>query len=147
MDESSHVAKVNKTEFKRKLGHKFAARILALMDGVNRLNALWDFMLLNKETDEDSVRRYRNEFEAFALSMGIATCFAMPGYANSNFADPNADIRSLIEGLVGGDNTDVSSLLDDLVDALGQGGLASEDLAELIDSAGNGLGINAIKQV
>lgn len=70
----------------------------------------------------------------FALLVGIATCFAAPGYANSNFADPNADIRSLIDGLIGGDNTDVSSLLDDLVDALGQGGLASEDLAELLDN-------------
>ena len=54
----------------------------------------------------------------FALLVAIASCFAVPGYANSNFADPNADIRSLIEGLVGGDNTDVSSLLDELVDAL-----------------------------
>ena len=70
----------------------------------------------------------------FALLVGITTCFAVPGYANSNFADSNADIRSLIEGLVGGDNTDVSSLLDDLVDALGQGGLASEDLTDLLDN-------------
>jgi len=70
----------------------------------------------------------------FALLVGITTCFAVPGYANSYFADPNADIRSLIEGLVGGNNTDVSSLLDDLANALGQGGLASEDLAELLDN-------------
>ena len=70
----------------------------------------------------------------FATLMGIATCFSAPGYANGSLADPNADIRSLIEGLVGGDNTDVSSLLDDLVDALGQGDLASEDLAELLDN-------------
>ena len=70
----------------------------------------------------------------FALLVGITTCFALPGHANSNFADPNADIRSFIEGLVGGDDTDVSSLLDDLVDALGQGGLASEDLAVLLDN-------------
>ena len=70
----------------------------------------------------------------FAVLVGIATCFAVPGYANSPFADPNADIRSLIEGLVAGDNTDVSSLLDELVDALGQGGLASEDLADLLDN-------------
>ena len=70
----------------------------------------------------------------FALLVGVATCFTLPGYANNNFADPNADIRSLIEGLVGGDNTDISSLLDDLVDALGQGGLASDDLTELLDN-------------
>ena len=69
-----------------------------------------------------------------ALLMGIATCVAVPGYANSPFADPNADIRSLIDGLVGGDSSDVSSLLVDLVDALGQGGLASEDLADLLDN-------------
>ncbi|MCH1579152.1 MAG: hypothetical protein L7S55_00480 [Luminiphilus sp.] len=70
----------------------------------------------------------------FALLVSLTSAIAAAAHANSNFADPNADIRSLIEGLVGGDNTDVSSLLDDLVDALGQGGLASEDLTELLDN-------------
>ena len=70
----------------------------------------------------------------FALLVSLASSITAAAHANSNFADPNADIRSLIEGLVGGDNTDVSSLLDELVDALGQGGLASEDLTELLDN-------------
>jgi hypothetical protein len=64
----------------------------------------------------------------------LASSITAAAHANSNFADPNADIRSLIEGLFGGDNTDASSLLDDLVDALDQGGLASEDLTELLDN-------------
>jgi hypothetical protein len=70
----------------------------------------------------------------FALLMSLASSITAAAHANSNFADPNADIRSLIEGLFGGDNSDVSSLLDDLVDALDQGGLASEDLTELLDN-------------
>jgi hypothetical protein len=70
----------------------------------------------------------------FALLMSLASSITAAAHANSNFADPNADIRSLIEGLFGGDNTDASSLLDDLVDALDQGGLASEDLTELLDN-------------
>ena len=70
----------------------------------------------------------------FALLVSLTSAITAAAHANSNFADPNADIRSLIEGLVGGDSTDVSSLLDDLVDALGQGGLASEDLTELLDN-------------
>jgi hypothetical protein len=70
----------------------------------------------------------------FALLVSLASSITAAAHANSNFADPNADIRSLIEGLFGGDNTDASSLLDDLVDALDQGGLASEDLTELLDN-------------
>jgi hypothetical protein len=70
----------------------------------------------------------------FALLVSLASSITAAAHANSNFADPNADIRSLIEGLFGGDNTDASSLLDDLVDALDQGCLASEDLTELLDN-------------
>ena len=69
----------------------------------------------------------------FSLLVGVTTFLAVPAHSGNGFADPNADIRSLIEGLVGGDNTDIGSLLDDLVEALGQNDLASENLAALLD--------------
>jgi len=66
-------AKINKSAFTRKLGLKFAGRILALMDGLNRLNSLWHLMALNDRDDKNrtSVRWNRNHYNVITLSMGL----------------------------------------------------------------------------
>jgi len=63
-------AKVNKQEIKRKLGHKFLARVLALMEGLNKLNSLWDFFILN-DKNRTTIRWTRNFLNAITLSMGL----------------------------------------------------------------------------
>ncbi len=67
------VAKVNKQEIKSKLGHKFLARVLALMEGLNKLNSLWDFLILNDQNDKNrtTTRWTRNFLNAITLSMGL----------------------------------------------------------------------------
>jgi len=73
MGDTLQVAKINKSAFKRKLGQKFAARMLALMDGINRLNSLWHLMVLNDRDDNarTSVRWNRNHYNIITLSMGL----------------------------------------------------------------------------
>lgn len=67
------IFKVNKCELISKLGYKFLVHMLALMDGLNRLDSQLDFLVLNYLNDKnhETVRWNRNFLNAIFISMGL----------------------------------------------------------------------------
>lgn len=64
--------KMDKKEIEKKLGRKFLVWFLTLLDGMNRLNSLLDFLILNDQIDKSrtTVRWTRNFLNGISLSNG-----------------------------------------------------------------------------
>ena len=104
MNNNKPAAFINKKNLKEILGQKFLAHMLGLLDGMNRLTSLWDFLVLNYDLDNASndIRFKRNFTNGVVLSMGILweIYHKIIDISKTKIVQQNVKIRDKIDDLI-----------------------------------------------